>query len=237
MVTHAPVEIERFDRVERLVHWTTAALVGTLIATGACLYLGQLEALVGRRELVRNIHVVAGLSLPIPLVLGLLTRAGRGLRRDLGRLNRWTVDDRRWWHRDARPDVALGKFNPGQKLNATFLGGALVVMMMTGSIMRFFSPFPDAWRTGATSVHDWFALGIGISVIGHVMFATRDPIAMHAMRAGPVPGTWARTHRPRWYQEVCDFRSGSQASPSPTRAGSASGAPHSDPPGPAGTTG
>jgi formate dehydrogenase subunit gamma len=201
-VTVPPAEIERFDLVERVVHWTTAALVGVLIVTGACLYLGQLEAIVGRRELVRNIHVVAGLSLPVPMILGLITSAGRALRRDLGRLNRWSVDDRRWWRRDARAEAQLGKFNPGQKLNATFLGGALVVMMMSGSIMRFFSPFPDAWRTGATSVHDWFALGIGLSVIGHVMFATRDPIAMRAMRSGPVPEAWARTQRPRWYAEI-----------------------------------
>ena len=75
-------------------------------------------------------------------------------------------------------------------------------MLMSGSIMRFFSPFPDSWRTGATSVHDWFALGIGISLIGHVMFATRDPIAMRAMRSGPVPEPWARTHWPRWHAET-----------------------------------
>jgi formate dehydrogenase subunit gamma len=199
-----PAEIPRFDRVERFVHWTIATLVGVLIATGACLYLGQIEALVGRRELVRNIHVAAGLSLPVPILLGLVTRAGRGLRRDLGRLNRWSRDDVRWWRRESRGTAQLGKFHPGQKLNATFLGGALVVMLMSGSIMRFFSPFPDSWRTGATSVHDWFALGIGLSVIGHVMLATRDPIAMRAMRAGPVPETWARTHRPRWYAEMVD---------------------------------
>jgi formate dehydrogenase subunit gamma len=202
------------------VHWTTAALVGVLIATGACLYLGELEAIVGRRELVRTIHVVAGLSLPVPLILGLITRAGRALRRDLGRLNRWSIDDKRWWRRDARAGVELGKFNPGQKLNATFLAAALVLMIMSGSIMRFFAPFPDSWRTGATSVHDWFALGIGISVIGHIMFATRDPIAMRAMRSGPVPEVWARQHRPRWHAEVVGVADlGDRDGDQPRRAG------------------
>jgi len=194
--------VERFDGVERAVHWITAGLVGTLIATGAVLYLGQLSALVGRRELIRNIHVAAGLSLPVPIVVALVSRTGRALRGDFARLNRWSADDRRWWRRDARAQVRLGKFNPGQKLNAAFLGGAAVVMLLTGSMMRFFEPFPDSWRTGATSVHDWFALGIGISLIGHVMFATRDPIAMHAMRSGPVPESWARTERPRWHAEL-----------------------------------
>jgi formate dehydrogenase subunit gamma len=192
----------RFDRVERLVHWTTAVLVGILIATGAVLYLGELSAIVGRRNLIRDIHVAAGLALPFPILVALFTPAGRGMRRDFRRINRWSADDRRWWRRAQRPQVHLGKFNPGQKLNAAFLGGALVVMLMSGSIMRFFSPFPDSWRTGATSVHDWFALGIGISLIGHVMFATRDPIAMRAMRSGPVPEPWARTHWPLWHAEV-----------------------------------
>jgi formate dehydrogenase subunit gamma len=204
-------ELERFDRVERAVHWITAALVGTLVATGAILYLGDLSALVGRRDLIRNIHVAAGLSLPVPILVALLSSAGRGLRRDFVRLNRWSVDDRRWWRRDARGRVQLGKFNPGQKLNASFLGGALVVMLLTGSMMRFFSPFPDNWRTGASSVHDWFALGIGLSLIGHVMFATRDPIAMRAMRSGPVPQSWARAHRPLWYAELTGNRATADA--------------------------
>ncbi len=68
--------------------------------------------------------------------------------------------------------------------------------------MRFFEPFPDSWRTGATSVHDWFALGIGLSVLGHIAIALRDPIAMRAMRSGPVPESWARKRRPRWYEEM-----------------------------------
>jgi formate dehydrogenase subunit gamma len=197
-----PTVLERFDGLERALHWITAVIVATLVATGAVLYLGDLSALVGRRDLIRNIHVAAGLSLPIPIFLALLCPAGRGLRRDLVRLNRWSADDRRWWRRTQRSHVQLGKFNPGQKLNAAFLGGALTVMLMSGSIMRFFSPFPDAWRTGATSVHDWFALGIGFSLIGHVSFATRDPIAMRAMRSGPVPEPWARSHWPRWHAEV-----------------------------------
>ena len=195
-------EIERFDAVERAVHWVTATLVITLILTGAVLYIGDLAALVGRRALMRNIHVAAGLSLPIPILLAVLTRAGRALRRDLVRLNRWSVDDRRWLRARSRDDAMLGKFNPGQKLNAAFLAGALFVMIGSGSIMRFFEPFPDAWRTGATSVHDWFALGIGLSVLGHIAIAMRDPIAMRAMRSGPVPTAWARDRRPRWYEEM-----------------------------------
>ena len=37
--------------------------------------------------------------------------------------------------------------------------------------MKWFDLFPLDWRTGATFVHDWFALGIWVAVIGHILFA------------------------------------------------------------------
>ena len=47
-----PAEILRFSRAERLVHRTTAALVGICLLTAAILYLSALQTLVGRRALV-----------------------------------------------------------------------------------------------------------------------------------------------------------------------------------------
>ena len=41
--------IPRFDRVERAAHWTTAALFGVLMLTGAVLYAGPFSAMFGRR--------------------------------------------------------------------------------------------------------------------------------------------------------------------------------------------
>jgi len=195
-------DLERFDRVERRVHWATAALFLTVMLTGAALYAGPISALVGRRELVRTVHVVAGLALPVPLIAGLLGRWGANLRADLGRINRWIPDDRVWLRRATRDRARLGKFNAGQKLNATFLGAAMVLMLGTGIIMKWFEPFPLSWRTGATFVHDWVALGVWVAVIGHVMFAMRDPEALASMRRGKIGSRWARTKRPRWYEET-----------------------------------
>jgi formate dehydrogenase subunit gamma len=194
--------ILRFDRVERAVHWVNATLFGTLMLTGAALYAGPISTLVGNREVVRFIHVWSGLLLPVPLLIGVLGRHGTRLRTDLGRLNRWTRDDRRWFRRAHRRDVALGKFNPGQKLNAAFIAGAAVVMIVTGSIMKWFSLFPLDWRTGATFAHDWFALGIWVAVLGHIVFALRDGDALESMLNGSVPARWARTKAPLWYEEL-----------------------------------
>ena len=193
--------LERFARAERIVHWSTATLFVTLMLTGAALYAGPISTLVGRRDVVRTIHVTAGLALPVPLLIGLVGKWGAALRRDLRRLDRWIPDDRLWLRRATRDQARLGKFNPGQKLNATFLGAAIVLMIATGSIMKWFDAFPLSWRTGATFVHDWVALGVWLAVGGHVLFALRDPEALRSMVRGAISARWARTRRPRWYEE------------------------------------
>jgi formate dehydrogenase subunit gamma len=197
----ADAVIDRFDRVERTVHWATATLFFFLMATGAALYAGPISTVVGHRDVVRNVHVLAGLALPVPMLTSLIGRWGRALRRDLRRLSRWSSDDRAWLRPRARPSAKLGKFNPGQKLNAVFLGAAAIVMMATGVVLKWFSLFSLGTRTGATFVHDWFALGIWLAVGGHIFFAMRDPIALAGMLRGSVTARWARTRRPRWYEE------------------------------------
>jgi formate dehydrogenase subunit gamma len=201
-VSTPAAQVPRFDRVERVVHWVTATLMLTLLATGFSLYVGPLSTLVGRRNLVRTIHVYSGLLLPIPVLIAIAMRAGAELRADLGRLNRWTRDDRAWWSRRRRAGVQLGKFNPGQKLNATFIGAAMVVMLMTGSIMRWFEPFSDSWRQGATFVHDWFAIGLLFAITGHILLAFRDPDALNGMVHGWVKPSWAKAERPRWFNQI-----------------------------------
>lgn len=81
------------------------------------------------------------------------------------------------------------------------LGAAIVVMLGSGVMLKWFSIVPLDWRVGATFVHDWFALLIWISVGAHVFLAIRDPDAMHGMRRGTVTARWARTMRPRWYED------------------------------------
>src|SRR5919106_5968733 len=120
----------------------------------------------------------------------------------LGALNRFRTDDLRWLRsRGADPTVRLGKFNPGQKLNAAFVAAALITLLATGLVLRFFSPFPLAWRTGATFVHDWTSLALALAITGHIWLAVADPDALRGMVSGKVPPWWARQNRPRWYEE------------------------------------
>jgi len=176
----------RFTRAQRWVHWTTAGLMLVCLVTAACLYVGPLAILVGRRALVSTIHVYAGYALPAPMLLGWLSRSFRD---DVSVLNRFTPEDWRWLRgRGWRGHVPSGgKFNAGQKLAAAFLAGAILVMLGTGLIMAHPNPWPVAWRTGATFVHDWLALAVAIVVIGHLRMALADPVAVRGMWTGYRP--------------------------------------------------
>ncbi len=197
-----PARLVRFDAAERTLHWVNAVLFLTVMSTAAVLYVGPLSAAVGRRDLIRQIHVWSGIALPVPILVTLAGRWGHGFRKDVARLNRWTQDDRRWVRSLGRdPYVQLGKFNPGQKLNAAFVAGVIIVMLATGSVMNWFHYFPVDWRTGATFVHDWIAVALFIVVIGHIGTALSDPEALRSMLKGWVDATWARQRRPRWYAE------------------------------------
>jgi formate dehydrogenase subunit gamma len=196
--------VSRFDRVERLVHWTNATLFAVVMATAAALYIPFISTYVGRRDLVKTIHVYTGLALPIPLLAGVLgRRTGRRLRDDLGRLNRWTADDVRWLKGGWRSHrFRLGKFNPGQKLNAAFTGGAVLLMLATGSMMKWYKPWPLRWRTGATFVHDWIALALFCTITGHIWMALNDRESLGAMWGGSIGRDWVKRHAPLWLDEL-----------------------------------
>ncbi|MEU0599330.1 cytochrome b/b6 domain-containing protein [Streptomyces sp. NPDC006393] len=193
-------DVRRFTAAERWVHRATATLMGVCVVTAACLYIPQLAVLVGRRELVVRVHEWAGLALPVPVLLGLASRAFRA---DLRFLNRFGPHDKVWLRaalrRDRRPSARpAGKFNAGQKIYAAWIAGATLVMLGTGLLMWFTHLAPLQWRTSATFVHDWLALTIGIVLGGHIGMALGDPEARRGLRTGLVRREWADSEHPLW---------------------------------------
>lgn len=71
-------------------------------------------------------------------------------------------------------------------------------MLGTGLLMWFAGLTPLARRTGATFVHDWLALTVGIVLAGHIGMALADPEARRGMRTGSVRREWARREHPLW---------------------------------------
>lgn len=191
------VELVRFEPASRWAHRVTAVLVGTCLLTAAVLYLEPLAVLVGRRGLVVQVHVLAGLALPLPALLGWLSAAYRD---DLRELNRFSPADAEWLRRRDRRSARLpvGKFNAGQKLNAALSAGGGLVLLGTGIVMEYGRGWPLPLRTGSTFVHDWTAAALLVLVLGHVWFASRDAEARRGMRTGRVPPGWAGREHPAW---------------------------------------
>jgi formate dehydrogenase subunit gamma len=209
--------LRRFSRTERIVHRMIAVLMIVCILTAAVLYNGSLAIPIGHRHLVELIHVYSGFALPVPMLLGIISAAYRA---DLRRLNRFTPLDWRWL-RDRRRragSIRVGKFNAGQKLNASLSAGAILVLLGTGLLMYFPSLVRLSWRTGATFVHDWFALALGLLVIGHITFAIKDPEARRGMRTGRVSATWAQAEHGAWVDELSEPRTDPEDDDPPTTA-------------------
>lgn len=195
------VRVPRFSAAERAVHWAVAVLIAACILTALVLYNGSLALLVGHRHAVVLVHVWSGFALPVPMLLGALSAA---YRLDVRRLNRFTDADWAWLHSSDRRSgrIRVGKFNAGQKLNASLTAAATMVLLGTGTVMWFTGLVRLSWRTGATLVHDWTALALGLLVLGHLAYALRDGEALRGMWSGRVSVHWASREHAAWADEV-----------------------------------
>lgn len=192
----------RFDRVQRAAHWANAALFAILVLTAMPLYFSSVERLVGRHVLIEQVHVWAGVALPVPLVISLVGPWGARMRQDVRRFNHWTRPEVRWLRSlGTVKGLEMDKFNPGQKLNAVFVGGAIAMFLGTGVIMKWFGLFPVNWRIGATFVHELLALIFVVVVAGHIVLALTHREVLGSMFGGRVSLTWARRNAPRWAKE------------------------------------
>ena len=197
----APPSVHRFSASVRAVHWSATVLMAICIATGAVLYNGQLALAVGHRHVVELIHVYCGFALPGPMLLGLASRAYRG---DLRHLNRFTRSDWQWLRSRTRRDgsIKVGKFNAGQKVFASLTGGSILVLLGTGIVMYYTDLVRLSWRTGATFVHDWFALAVGLLVLGHLYYALKDAEALRSMRTGMASAAWVAAEHQAWAEDI-----------------------------------
>jgi formate dehydrogenase subunit gamma len=191
----------RFDRVQRAAHWTNATLFFILIFTAIPLYFGSFFGVVLPRHLIEQIHLWTGLSLAFPVIISAVGPWGGAMRQDIRRINYWTRDEIRWIRTFGASKLEADKYNPGQKLNAIFVGASILVMLVTGSMLQWFRFFPVSFRSGATFVHDTFAWVIFIVVVGHIVMALTHPVALRSIFTGWVSESWAKRHAGRWLKE------------------------------------
>jgi formate dehydrogenase subunit gamma len=191
--------VRRFSRSERLFHWTNAAFFFALLVTGGVLYLPSLEVAVGRRTLVKDIHYWTGVSWPVALAVIVLAGDSRGLLRTAADIDGFDRDDLRWLA--GRRPAPPGRFNAGQKVNAT-LTAALTVLFVVSGVLLWLGERDTRFRFASTVVlHDGLAFAATALLIGHLYLALIHPATRHALRGitvGTVSEEWASDHHPKW---------------------------------------
>jgi formate dehydrogenase subunit gamma len=190
--------VQRFSRTERAVHWAHATAFLMLLGSGLVLYLPSLAAEVGRRPLVKDVHLFTALAWAIALATVIVLGDRRGLRATARELDVFDADDRRWLlGRRARQ----GRFNAGQKLNAA-LTAAFAVLLAVSGVLLWLGERDTRFRFDSTIVlHDVVAYLSVALVAGHLYLAVIHPTTRHALRGitvGTVREDWAREHHAKW---------------------------------------
>jgi formate dehydrogenase subunit gamma len=197
----APEYIERFSRTERAVHWVHATAFFVLLATGLVLYVPALSVAVGRRPLLKDLHVYTAVAWIAALVLVIVLGDRRRLRATVRELETFDADDMLWLQRYPRPQ---GRFNAGQKLNAALTAAFAVLFAVSGSLLWLGERDHRFQFASTILLHDWLTLISLFLVVGHLYLALIYPATRHALRGmtvGTVRRDWAERHHTKWVRE------------------------------------
>ena len=193
-----PPLVRRFSRTERALHWMNAAAFFALLGTGAILYLPALSEAVGRRGVVKDLHVVVAICWLAGLLLVMLRGDRGGLRRTIAELEVFDDDDLRWLRGRGAPQ---GRFNAGQKMHAALQAAFAVLFTVSGVLLLAGERDTDFRLSGTIVVHDTVTLLATAFVVGHLYLALVHPATRPALR-GMVMGTvrrdWAARHHAKW---------------------------------------
>ena len=197
--------VVRFTRTERAAHWVQAVTFLILLATGLMISLNSLEALVGHRALLREIHLWSAFFFVFGPTLVSLAGNRISVAQTVREVDEWTSDDAAWLAHPALEPTpvtpAQGRFNAGQKLNSIFTAYSTVAFGVTGLIIWQNRRFPFDVVSQANTIHNTLAY-IALAVfLGHLYLATLHPAtrqALHGMIFGTVRRQWAERHHPLW---------------------------------------
>jgi formate dehydrogenase subunit gamma len=200
--------IERFNGLERGVHWLTATCFVLLAITGLNVLYGRyvLLPLIGPSafstitmwgKLAHN-FLSFGFTLGILLMLAMWLRENLPTRADLV----WLLKGGGMFSRGTHPPA--WKFNAGQKLLFWAVIGFGLLISLSGYLLLF-----PMWFTGlhemqlAQMAHAIIAVLFIAVIIGHIYIGTVGMEgAFDAMGTGEVDENWAREHHNLWVAQL-----------------------------------
>ena len=194
--------LSRFSRTERTLHWVHATAFLVLLASGLCLYLPSLAELVGRRPLLKDIHVYTALAWLAALALIVLAGDRRRLLATAREIDSFDADDLAWLKRRR---AAQGRFNAGQKINAIVTAALAVLFAITGFFL-WYGERDHAFRLqNALIVHDWLMYISFFLLLGHLYLSLIHTSTRHSLSAitrGWVREDWALRHHSKWVDQM-----------------------------------
>jgi formate dehydrogenase subunit gamma len=190
--------IRRFTRTERAVHWVHAAAFLVLLATGLALYLPSLSELLGRRPLLKSIHVYTAVAWIVALVFVVAVGDRASLRATLREIDLFDRDDREWLKRRHPPQ---GRLNAGQKVNS-ILTAVFALLFAVSGVLLWYGERNTRFRFAQTIlIHDWLTYVSFFLFVGHLYLSVIHPRTRHSLTGitrGWVYEDWAREHHAKW---------------------------------------
>jgi formate dehydrogenase subunit gamma len=194
--------LPRYSRTERAVHWVHATAFTILLATGLALYLPSLAEEVGRRPLLKSIHVWTAVVWAVALALVVVFGDRRSLRRTVREVDRFDADDRAWFSDRATPS---GRLNAGQKLNVVATAAFGLLFAASGFFLWYGERDTRFRLPSALLVHDWLMYVSLVLFLGHLWLALVKPSTRHSFSGitrGWVRADWARRHHAKWVAAI-----------------------------------
>lgn len=198
------MEIERFSRWDRALHWLVTITFLYLFLSGLGIYspkFAWLLPIMGGSEFARWLHPWSGIVFSIGVLFMFLKWS-----KDL----LLTPDDIVWLknvkfylkgEEEKLPEA--GKYNAGQKIYGWLVFIGCVVFLVTGIFMWFPESFPIDVTRISIALHDLAFILVGAGFIVHVYMGTVGvPGSLTSMITGKVSALWAMKHHPKWFKEV-----------------------------------
>ncbi len=168
--------VRRFSRTERAGHWVNASAFFGLLGSGLVLYVPALLDAVGRRPLVKAIHLYIAIGWGLALLVVVLAGDRRALGETRRELECFDLDDVRWLTGWPAPQA---RFNAGQKIHAIAQAAIAVLFAFSGVLLWLGERDTTLRFAGTIVLHDSLVL--------------RDDLG----RRAPVPRVDCAAHAPR----------------------------------------
>ena len=152
----------------------------------------------GRRPLLKTIHLYTAAAWAIALVLVVVVGDRRALGRTVHEIDTFDADDRGWLRGRHTPQ---GRLNAGQKLNAIVTAAFAILFALSGVDLWYGERDTRFRLPNALLVHDYLMYASLILLIGHLWFALILPKTRHSLSGitrGWVDEEWAAGRHPKW---------------------------------------